>query len=408
MTSGTQQEPTEKLYWADPFATSFDATVARLAEHGGKASVVLEKTLFYPEAGGQLGDTGTLVVGGRSLAIVDTQIDEAGVIHHVLPEAIVADTLDGPAHGTLDRERRRDQMAQHTAQHALSRALLDVARAPTVSARLGQTSSTIDLDVSAVADADLARAEDLVNAIAMEDVPVRALFPTADELRAMDLRRTPKVTTNVRVIEIDGFDRTPCGGTHCVRSGQVGSVRFVGVERYKGKIRLTFQAGRRALDDARAQHRVLAELARGFSCGVPDVPAAIAKLRGELEAARDAMGHARGELVGLLADEILARTPRDPGGTTVVCIRRERGDAGEIRALAARLARRDDVVAIVWAPDGDACRVSAQRGGAARFDCGAWLKAVAESRGARGGGRPERAEGRVPGTEISAPPTPAP
>jgi alanyl-tRNA synthetase len=260
---------TEKLYWTDPFATSFTASRATTARFGERASLVLDRTIFYPEAGGQLSDVGTLDVGGTRFVIDDVQVDDDGTIHHLsrdLDAAPASVTRDGEVHGAIDRARRRDHMAQHTAQHALSRALLDVARAETVSSRLGATACTIDVHLAEVADADLARAEDLVNAIVMDDVPVRALFPNGEELARMELRRAPKVSTNVRVIEIDGFDLSPCGGTHCTQSGQIGVVRVVGTERYKGKLRVTFHAGRRAIEDARAKERVLAALAGELTC----------------------------------------------------------------------------------------------------------------------------------------------
>src|SRR5215467_12225549 len=167
---------TLKLYWSEPFAVEFEAPEARLSSFGGRASVVLGRTLFYPEAGGQLPDTGSLTVGDQTLTIVDVQIDEAGTIHHVASElgagADVAIAPAGraavealPVRGRIDGDRRRDHMSQHTAQHMLSRALVDVAKAETVSSRLGASACTIDVDVAELSDADLLRAEDLVNAV---------------------------------------------------------------------------------------------------------------------------------------------------------------------------------------------------------------------------------------------------
>jgi alanyl-tRNA synthetase len=394
---------TEKLYWTDPFATSFTASRATTARFGERASLVLDRTIFYPEAGGQLSDVGTLDVGGTRFVIDDVQVDDDGTIHHLsrdLDAAPASVTRDGEVHGAIDRARRRDHMAQHTAQHALSRALLDVARAETVSSRLGATACTIDVHLAEVADADLARAEDLVNAIVMDDVPVRALFPNGEELARMELRRAPKVSTNVRVIEIDGFDLSPCGGTHCTQSGQIGVVRVVGTERYKGKLRVTFHAGRRAIEDARAKERVLAALAGELTCGVLDVGAAVGKLRGDLKSRADALSAMRGELVELVADRVWRAHPPDPGGTTIACVVRPRDDVGMLRTLAGRLASRADIVAVCASPDpasadGRDHLVVAQRGAAASFDCGAWLKAVAARNGGRGGGRPERAEGKL-------------
>ncbi len=393
--------PTDKLYWEDPFARTFESEGARVSTFGGRASIVLGRTLFYPEAGGQLGDTGTLRIGSRALRVDDTQVDEAGDIHHLVAEAPTADEVEGRVSGRVDDDRRRDHMSQHTAQHMLSRALLDVARAETVSARLGSTLCTIDVSLPDVDDRDLARAEELVNGVVMGDVLVRALFPTAAELAAMKLRREPKVATNVRIIEVEGFDLTPCGGTHCTRTGQVGAVVVAGTERYKGKLRLSFHAGRRALADTQAKTAALGALAREFTCGPLDVPAAVAKLRGDLKARSDSLSNARGELVALLADKALALHPADPSGApTVLVMMREHDDLGMLRTLAGRLAAREDVVAFCAAPEpatGELV-VVVQRGAKASFDCGRWLKGAAAKHGGRGGGRPERAEGRLPPT----------
>jgi len=385
---------TKKAYWDDPFATTFETTGAAAATWDGKPSVVLSETLFYPEGGGQLGDTGTLVVGGESVRVVDTQIDDEGTIHHVLERPLAG---AGDVRGTIDVARRRDHMAQHTAQHMLSRALLDEARAPTVSARLGASSCTLDVDRGAIPDAELARAEDLVNDVVRSDVGVRALFPTADELAAMDLRRAPKVSAGVRIIDVEGFDLTPCGGTHCTRTGQIGLVRVAQIERYKGKLRVSFHAAGRAIADARAKEGVLDALAKTFTCGMLDVGAAVEKLRGDLKHRTDALATARGELFELLAKSVLAEHPPDPSGTTLVRVERADADAAALRSFAGRLAgARPDVVAICTAPDGDGVLVVVQRGASASFDCGAWLKELAARTGGRGGGRPERAEGRVP------------
>jgi len=396
--------PTDKLYWADPFAASFEAS-ATAGELAGKRTLVLDRTLFYPESGGQLADVGTLVLGGREQRVIDVQIDDDGVIHHFLASALEsteAELPTGAAQGSIDVARRRDHMAQHTAQHALSRALVDVARAETVSSRLGATSCTIDVE-GALDERLLSRAEDLVNSIVTDDVVVRQLFPTSEELPKLPLRRAPKVDKGIRVIDIDGFDMSPCGGTHCTRTGQIGAVRVVGLERYKGGWRVTFHAGRRALEDARRKDAVLGELARDFTCGVLDVGQGVAKLRADLKARTDALSSARGELVTLVAERILAAHPPAAGtdGVQKIVVLREHDDQGMLRTLAGRLAAREDVVAFCAAPDEKSAgdwSIVVQRGEKTGFDCGAWLKAAAAATGGRGGGRPERAEGRLPRT----------
>ena len=118
---------TEKLFWNDAFAPSFETTGAYAGTIAGKPSVVLPRTLFYPEGGGQLGDTGRLTIGTTLLAVSDTQVDGTGAIHHILEGELPPELSSSVVvHGTVDMARRRDHMVQHTAQHALSRALAEL------------------------------------------------------------------------------------------------------------------------------------------------------------------------------------------------------------------------------------------------------------------------------------------
>lgn len=388
---------TEKLYWQDPHRATFETHGARVVDYQGKTAIVLERTLFYPEGGGQLGDVGSLTIGNVVAKVVDTQIDDAGVIHHVLERPVSFDA-GAAVEGTIDLERRLDHMAQHTGQHALSRALADEARAETVSARLGATSCTIDLSRPAIYDSELHKAEDLVNAIIRSDVVVRSHFPNADELAKMPLRRQPKVADGIRIIEIDGYDFSPCGGTHVTRSGQIGQVRIVGIEKYKGGVRVTFHAGLRALADARAKHAVLGAAAADLTCGVLDVPAAIGKLRADLKAARTALDAAREELAGLVAKAMRDALPpaSERPSPIVVPVLRPNDDITALRVLAGKLSEDPRVVALAGGVDPQTAElvVVVQRGRDGALDCGAFVKAQAAERSGRGGGKAERAEGR--------------
>jgi len=388
---------TEKLYWNDPFATEFEARVVAITAWKGAPSVVLDRTVFYPEGGGQLGDRGVLVLGEASLPVVDVQIDDAGTIHHLL--AAPWSHGEVSVRGAIEAARRRDFMSQHTGQHLLSAALAMVCKAETVSSRLGADASTIDVDLVTLDPRALAEAEALVNARVLEDLPVEVTFPTSDALRALPLRRAPKVTEGIRVVTVAGLDCSPCGGTHCTRTGQVGWVHATSTERYKGGTRVTFLAGARAHADAARKEAVLRELSRELTCGVLDVGAAVAKLRGDLRAKTEAFAATRGELLRLVAARLHAERPAGSAPTRIV-LHREQEDLGGLRSLASALAARPDVIAFVGArdPDKGDLVVAVERGAAVTdFDCGRWFKERL-ARGARGGGRPERAEGRLPAT----------
>ena len=376
------------LYHDDAKLFTFRGHVVAHATHAGRPSVLLDRTAFYPESGGQMADRGSL----DASAVVDVQVDDEGLIHHVLEGSLPA--IGAEVEGSIDKPRRLVHMAQHTGQHMLSRALADVARAETVSSRLGESACTIDLDVASLDEHAAAEAESLVNAVIDDDAPIRAFFPSEDELRALPLRRQPKVHDNVRVVAIGAFDVSPCGGTHCTNTAQVGFVRIDGLERYKGKMRVTFSAGVRARTKLSREADVVRALARELTCGPEDVPAGIEKLRRELDEARQALGRVRGRVASAIADAwikaTLARGERAVIGVV------EDASLDLVRAVAGRITAEGDLVALLAGEADGGTIVLAARGPTSNFDCGAFLKRAALAAGGRGGGRPERAEGRLP------------
>ncbi|HEY4059387.1 MAG TPA: alanyl-tRNA editing protein, partial [Kofleriaceae bacterium] len=335
------------------------------------------------EAGGQLGDHGTL--GG--LAIVDTQELDDGRIAHVVAHGAALPALGSEVGGEIEWQRRRQHMAQHTAQHLLSGALLDRAQAPTVSARLGESALTIDVSRDRVPDAELAAAEDLANDLVDDDLAIRQWFPDAGELGAIKLRRDPKVTADIRVVSIGDFDFSPCGGTHVARTSQIGAVRITGVERYKGMTRVTFTAARKGRNELFAREGVLRQLATMYSCSPTDVPAALEKAKKAADATTADLTVMRGKLAQLMVESLLASDANPIVAALPV-------DVEVLRAVAAKVsnAGRD---ALVCAPDDSGAAVVLFRASGSSLDCGALWKKLAAALGGRGGGKAERAEGRL-------------
>lgn len=371
---------TRRLYHDDAYLRRFEAEVVAHTVFRDKPAVVLDQTAFYPEAGGQLGDHGTL----GSARVIDTQETDDGTIVHLVEGELPP--VGSRVTGELDWARRRQHMAQHTAQHLLSGTLLDRASAPTASARLGESALTIDAARDRIPEAELAAAEDLANDLIDDDLPIRAWFPTADELATLKLRRDPKVSSDIRVVAIGDFDFSPCGGTHCARTSQLGTIRITGVERYKGMTRVTFTAARRARAELFTRDQVLRGLAAQFSCGPNEVPAAIEKLRRDADTSATEIANLRSRLSSLVVASF-------PGSGAVVAS--IVGDAELLRSVAAKLAGagRD---AILCASDDGGTHVVLMRASGSTLDCGALWKKIAAKVGGRGGGRADRAEGRVP------------
>lgn len=388
---------TRRLDWESPETMSFEAGVTGAATFDGRPSIVLEASAFYPESGGQMGDHGTLVIGGETHAIVDVQIDDAGVVHHIVERPLVTDGST-TARGTIDRTRRRTFRSLHTAQHLLSHALDELAAAPTKSSRLGETVATIDVERDGIGESKIASAERWVNDVIADARAVRAWFPSDEELAGLVLRRAPKQRENVRVVDIGGLDVSPCGGTHVANSAEIALLRVLSTERYKGGTRISFSAGPRALrelhDESRLGRAIAAELGAELSKGVDGVK----KLRLDLESARLEGGRLRSELARRLA--LVAPTD----DTVKLVLDAPLASVELARAVAEALLTEPGRQVAVVAPLGaEGAHVVIARSEPATLDAGAALRTGLAAVGGKGGGRRERAEGRLPaGVDVTA------
>jgi alanyl-tRNA synthetase len=248
---------TERIYYTDPTCLEFDATVVSSSTADGRPVVILDRTAFYPTSGGQPNDTGSL--GGSD--VVDVVDLEDGSIGHVVGVPL---TEGMRVHGRVDGARRFDHMQQHTGQHILSAAFDRLHRARTVGFHLGAALSTLDLDKVLGADA-LATAESEANRIIWENRQVSIRFATPQEAAAMSFRKEPTRSGPLRVIEVENFDISACGGTHVARAGQVGVIALRSWEKFRGGMRLEFACGGRTL----REFRVLRDAG---GCRVDDVP----------------------------------------------------------------------------------------------------------------------------------------
>ena len=295
---------TEKLYLNDSLLMQFKARVTDITEFEGKPALTLDQTAFYPLGGGQLGDRGQLEINGQNLIVIDTRIDQ-GLIHHLLDSTVSDGLKDSEVSGAIDETHRRDMMSQHTGQHLLSSAFYKITGLETISARLGGEDSTIDLETERLSDEVIAQVEDMVNDLILRDLPVQPIYPDTTELANLPLRRQSKVTENIRLIQVGDFDLTPCGGTHCHRTGQIGPVRIISQEKYKSMTRFHFLCGKRALKYFRDGDLVLADLCRQVGVGPNDLADSINRRNKDIKDLSGQLGKTRAELIGYLADGIV-------------------------------------------------------------------------------------------------------
>ncbi len=378
-----------RLYYDEPFLQTFETEVVAHAAVGEQRAVVLRRSAFYPESGGQLADLGALTAGKREYRVVDVQVVGDQVLH-VLEDGALPDIATS-VRGEIQWDRRRANMSIHTGQHMLSRAFADRG-SETVSSRLGDHVCTIDLDKT-LSERAIADAENTVNALVDQDVTVRAYFPEAKELESMNLRREIKVAGPVRVVVVDGFDVTPCGGTHCTRTAQIGFVKVLEVQGYKGGSRVIFEAGARARSLLAAESKTLRELARGLTCGVNDVSGIFQKQKTQIAEMKTELGKLRASFAEARAAELVNAT--SPVIATLPV------PVDLLRAIAKQVATGDRV-ALLAAPVEQGLHIITLRGKESDFDCGGFLKRAAAACGGRGGGRPTNAEGRFPAIDWDA------
>jgi alanyl-tRNA synthetase len=378
---------TERLYYADAYTTEFTARVAERVVTGGRPAVVLDRTYFYAASGGQPADRGT--IGGAAVEDVFAREGDAAVVH-VLAREVLQDEVAC----RVDWPRRFDHMQQHTGQHILTQAFVQVAGAQTVGFHLSDDTVTIDLDMPQLAPAVVTEVEDLANRVIYEDRPVMARLVDQNAADGVRVRMMPDhlLTEGLRVIEIEGFDQTACGGTHVARTGEIGLIKIIKVEKRGDGLRVEFCCGGRALRDYRTKHAIISQLAADLTCSYREVGDALERLQADLKDAQRALRAATARLIELEAEHLLANAAA-LGGARLVKAAFDERDPGEVRALASRLVEAPAVIALLGT-SGEKAQLFLARSADLPYDMNAALRqGLAVLGNARGGGRPDFAQG---------------
>jgi alanyl-tRNA synthetase len=373
---------TERLYYSEPSRTEFDGTVVSCETVDGRLMVVLDRTAFYPTSGGQPFDTGTL--GG--VAVVDVVDLDDGRIGHVVDRPL---DPGGAVRGRVDAVRRFDHMQQHTGQHILSAAFDALHRARTVGFHLGEVVSSLDLDIALNARA-IAAAEAEANRIVWEDRPIAIRFVSAGETANLRLRKEPTRTGPLRIVDVEGFDASACGGTHVASTGQVGVVVVTSWERLRGGVRIAFACGQRALREYHLLRDAVAGSIRVLSVLPEDLPAAIERAQADYKALQKTMRGVQERLASHDAAVLVARGRR-VGAWTVVVESIDGWDQAGLKALAASAITTPGVVVCLFSTS-DPRVVVVARAADVAIDAGALVKSLTARFGGKGGGKTDLAQ----------------
>lgn len=385
--------PTERLYFGDSGLLDFSSVVVDITASERGDCVVLDRTAFYPTGGGQPNDIGTL----DSTGVIDVFEDDHGVVYHLVKDR----GLFAPGQvveGRIDRARRLDHLQQHSGQHVLSQAFVQACGAQTRSFHLGEKTSTIDIEMQSPSDETMRTAEDIANNIVFENRPM--IVHMVDEAGAerFPLRKESQVKGEVRIIEVQDFDWSPCGGTHAHRTGQIGLIAVRSFERAKKMTRVEFVCGGRALREYRAARDVSFAIARLFSADRDKTVELVERALQENKTLKRRI-HGLLELaMSAEAAEILSKTP-DSNGFKIVDAVFDGRDLEEVRMLAAKIVQQQPSIALLGIREPGAARLVFARSDSLPQNMSELLAEACRGLGGRGGGRPDLAQGGGPNVD---------
>ena len=274
---------TEKLYDKDSYLKEFQATVLSCEQKNENTwRVVLDKTVFFPEGGGQSGDTGWL----NDVEVTDTR-EKSGVIYHETKAPLEVGTLVA---GKIDFAARFDKMQQHTGEHILSGIVCSTYNYNNVGFHLSSEITTLDFD----GELSLEQVQELefkVNQAIHENIPVQVKFPTKVELAELDYRSKIEIEGQVRIVEIPGIDRCACCAPHVKTTSEVGLLKIQSCDRHRGGCRLTIVCGMRALKDYQQKQESVGKVSAALSAKPEKIAEAVEHLQEQQAKLREQLNH---------------------------------------------------------------------------------------------------------------------
>ncbi|MFC4617561.1 DHHA1 domain-containing protein [Camelliibacillus cellulosilyticus] len=386
---------TDKLYYKDPYIKDFEASLLSTGqdeEHG--PYVILDRTAFYPTGGGQPCDLGTI----NGIAVTKV-LEVDGEIRHYLEQPLLENVKQ--VMGIIDWRRRYDHMQQHAGQHILSAVFADRLGCQTIAFHLGADTATIDLKTATISEEHLQSAQILANEIVFRNAPIRTKWVEEDDLKNYPLRKAPKVKENIRLVIIEDVDYNACGGTHPIRTGEVGPIQILATERNQNATRIHFICGWRAIHAFQRKQTVIKNLTNKLSSLEQELPEKVTSLLDRSNQLEKKMTEKEEALLAYEAKDLLKKA--EPIGDVRLVARAflDRGPA-ECQTLARLLTdQAEDAIVLLVSKSGRRLHVIAARGSRPHENMKALIQDALTIINGRGGGKPERAQGGAE-TDLSA------
>ena len=371
---------TEKLYYLDSHLFEFEATVLAAREGKRGWEIVLDRTAFFPEGGGQPADTGTI---GRA-RVLDVH-EREGEIRHLCDRELAPGTYAC----AVDREKRLRRMQNHSGEHVFSGLTHQKFGAENVGFHMAADCMTIDFDKE-LSFEQLSEIEYEANLAVRANIPVRTFYPSPEELKVLEYRSKKELAGAVRIVEIAGIDRCACCAPHVRATGEIGAIKLLTAERHRGGVRLSLICGMDALDDYRRKQDSAAAISALLSAKRDEIAPAVERL---LES--EAKLKERASILGMRCAALRAEAIAPTEGN--ICLFDEGLSEAAARELVNRLTEKTDGVAALFLADGaGAWRYII---GSRRVDLRSAAKAINAGVSGRGGGRPEMIQGSAAASE---------
>lgn len=365
----------QKLYYQDAYLKSFSAELIKQEkDESWRLYAVLSQTAFYPTGGGQPFDTGTL----NDIKVMDVEEVDGEIRHYIETHLNTTDSIKG----MIDWERRFDHMQQHSGQHILSAAFEELYNYKTVSFHLGKDTLTIDLETDNLTFEEAAEVEELANKIILENRPIITEWVNEDELSQYKLRKELSVSKNIRLVIIPDFDYNGCGGTHPDSTGQVASLKILGWERQKKKVRVEFVCGKRVLQQLGRKHSVLQQLTASLNAPEQDMVETVNRMLVHRKELEKTLEESREKLLSYESAELIAECDGDVASKVY-----KNRSIQELQKLARLLVSdAEDRTFLLVAENGDKLQFVFARGKNANSNLKEWTKEALLLIDGKGGG----------------------
>ena len=382
---------TKRLYYQDSYLKEFKAKVLKKIKIDNQPAVVLDETAFYPTSGGQPYDKGLI----QNIPVVEV-LEEGDEIIHILKEEL-KEKINYEVVGKIDWKRRFDHMQQHLGQHILSGALMEIYAAETVSFHLGEKVCTLDIAKEKITEEEVKKAEECANEIIFNNRPVKCYFVEGEEeLKRLNLRKMPDRKGRIRIIEVEDFDLSACGGTHCRATGEVGMIKITKWEKRGEKIRLEFICGWRVWEDYFWKNELIKNISNKLTIKDSELGEAIDRMLEEQKEIRKELKEFKEKLQDYEARNLINESsPIDDGIKAINKVFEEK-NFQEVMGLVQKIINLDDNVVVLAGikskGEGGGAKILFACSRVLNYDMNRLIKEAGKFIEGRGGGTPNFAQ----------------